>query len=629
MNKNEVIKTIIKLGCVLACSFAPVLGQDFNPLAPKTPASQAPAPGLKGNPPPEPGAESGGELVIPFNMNGLVIVKSIEEVKLEGLTGIRGLDVRGPDFLKDPALERIVAPYLGQPLRMTNLAKLQRDIILFCRKRNHLVVDVFFPSGQQVLDDGVVQMAVIEGKLGKVNVVDANKAFTFTNEMEKLQIAYSPYTNGWFKEKLIRRNLQLKPGDSILESKLLKDINWLNRNPYFRQVDVAFKQGKLGEADLDLRVKDGKSRLHPFPMRLYGGVEDSGNKLVGDYRLLGGLNWGNVLGLDHQLNYQFATDLDHKFLKAHSASYVAPLPWRHTLTLFGYYADMKANLAAIKLPEFEQQGQSYQASARYSVPLPELGKYGHELSLGFDYKRTDNNIEFGGSSVFDTPTSVLQGMGGYRGTLPDPLGATSAGVQGFYSPGDLSDFNKTINYSKTRPGAVANYYYIRLNGERVTKLPVVHGWLEKPVDKNFSWAVRGVWQFSDENLLGSEQLGLGGYETVRGYDERVANGDQGFIINNELLFPTLEWKTGGRGPMKLQFLGFCDYGSTRLNKLFAGDDPHADLYSAGGGLRLALSRNLLVRFDYGFQLKLDDTIRRVQGANQYTSRAHFSAVLSF
>ena len=48
----------------------------------------------------------------------------------------------------------------------------------------------------------------------------------------------------------------------------------------------------------------------------------------------------------------------------------------------------------------------------------------------------------------------------------------------------------------------------------------------------FSWDLRALGQISDQNLIASEQLGLGGYTTARGYEEREANVDQGWFISS-------------------------------------------------------------------------------------------------
>lgn len=564
-----------------------VLAQDFDKIAPKTPPAKPPAAELVE---PPPAVEASEEVLVP-PLKAIIVVPSVDDVKFEGVPDAQGVQVRGPDFLRTPEFERLLARYLGQAMSRSKILQMQREVILFCRQKDHPVIDAFYP--EQNSSEGVIQMAVLEGIVGNITV---------SNPGEK-----------YFPDRLFTNAVRLPEGRYILESQLLDDINWLNRNSYFRQVDVAFKQGELGKVDLELRVKDRP------PVRPYVGYENSGTDLLGDHRALVGVNLGDVFGLDHQLNYQFTTDVEIDKFKAHSLSYVAPLPWRHTLTVFGSYVDIATPLEA-----FEHEGASYQASLRYSMPLPRFAKVNHELSAGFDYKRTDNNLEFGGEPVFDSLTEIAHVTVGYRAGRSDPFGATALGLQGFYSPGDLTKHNDDAAFNKTRPGTDASYLYFRLLAERATKLPFGTGWRQKALDEVFSWHIAGTYQWADSQLLPSEQVGLGGSATVRGYNERTVNGDDGWIINNELRTPAFRLGNllGKPGqPDTIQFLLFSDYGAARSPE---GD---FDLVSVGGGLRFNISSHFQFRFDYGWQLT--DKRLPTPGGEPRDSRAHMAALLSF
>jgi hemolysin activation/secretion protein len=190
------------------------------------------------------------------------------------------------------------------------------------------------------------------------------------------------------------------------------------------------------------------------------------------------------------------------------------------------------------------------------------------------------------------------------------------GFQGFLSPGDLTDENDDADFNTQHTGAEANYYYGRLTFERVTRLP----W-------NMSWIVRGGGQLASGNLIPSEQLGVGGYNTVRGYDEREANGDRGLVASTELRSPA--YTVFGRFPKwrvsdQLQFLAFTDYGIAESVHLQPGESS-SHLWSVGGGLRYTINRYLTFRFDYGVQLR--DSEAPVP--SDYGSRAHIGVIASY
>jgi hemolysin activation/secretion protein len=292
---------------------------------------------------------------------------------------------------------------------------------------------------------------------------------------------------------------------------------------------------------------------------------------------------------------------------------VIPLPWRHTLTLFGSYVDASADFGSVA-PGTASKGQSYQASLRYEVPLPKIEKYQHAVSAGFDFKKSNNNLEFGGTTFSQSDTHVDQFELGYSAALPDPLGQTSIGLEGYYSPGGLTSDNNDTTFNNLRPNSKSHYLYGRLSAQRLTRLPC-----------EFSWVVKGTLQASNERLLPSEQLGVGGYNTVRGYEERLENGDDGWIIDNELRTPA--FKLGSlfdnlADPDYLQFLAFFDYGSIHTLNRVATDPRDGALSSIGGGVRYTVGRHLSVRFDYGYELSSRELSSR-------TSRVHIGVVASF
>ncbi len=384
----------------------------------------------------------------------------------DGVPNVSGVVIKDIPFLDRPGFRHmLLTRHIGHLLTENEIRDLEDDIILYCRDNDKLLVDVILP--EQTIQNGTIQLWFLEGRVGKVVI---------TNPGHK-----------WFKDSLFSRQLHLRPGEP-LDSELLKqDLNWLNNNP-FREVDAAFRPGdKLGMTDVDIRIEDR------IPFRPYVGYENSGTTNTGTDRVLGGFNWGNVFGLDHQLNYQYATDVENKHVWAHSASYIIPLPWRHTIMLYGSYVDARAE-SGPAAGGVTAQGRSWQTSIRYSVPLPELYKYRHELAVGFDFKRSNNDLLTGGLTT-STDVDVAQFAVGYTGLLPDSLGKTSLGVELYYSPGDITDNNTDTAFNGLRTASKADYFYLRANAERVTRLP-----------DNFSWILRGWGQWASERLQPSEEL---------------------------------------------------------------------------------------------------------------------------
>jgi len=564
-------------------------------LKPKTPPPKERKAKLETPVTPAPSSED--EALVTENLRGIVFLRAKEDVKREGMDGVTGVEVRDIPLIAGQDFVDVLAPYLNKPAKLGTLRAIQRDVILYCRSHDRPLVDVIVPINQELNPtNGVVQIVLIEGRVGKISV---------QNEGRK-----------WFSDESILRSIRLQPGDAVSEKRLLADLDWINRNP-FREATPSFRQGEqAGLSDMQLEVRDR------IPLRVFGGYEDSGTEATGRDRLLAGFNWGDAFFQGHQFNYQYSTDAEFDTLMAHSVSYIAPLPWRHTLSVYATYVDIDAQLSTggSNSTTFTTTALNYQGALRYSVPLPILRNYQHEAFAGFDFKHNETDLLFGGNSAQPTETEVFQFVAGYNGSHSDPWGRTSAGVQGFYSPGGISDKNEDTAFGDPavgqHEGAEANYYYGRLTLERVTRLP----W-------NFSWILRGGAQLASGNLIPSEQLGVGGYNTVRGYDEREANGDRGFVVSTELRTPALtvlgrvpKWKM----PDQLQFLAFTDYGMAESVNLADGERS-AHLWSVGGGLRYTINRYLSFRFDYAVQLR--DS--KAPAPSDFGSRAHIGVIASF
>jgi hemolysin activation/secretion protein len=566
-----------------ASGMVAVLGQDYAREGPK-PVTPVAAPGTV-----TPGATTkppdDNQVLLP-DLKGVVFVPSPHDVATGG-TEARGVVLRGVKVPAPQHFTEAIQPYIGKSLTRGKLNTLIADVISFFRKHDHPIVDVIVP--QQEITSGAVQLVVLEGRVGSVSVAG----------------------NNWFSSEELGSYVRLHNGDTISSRQLQSDIDWMNSNP-FHTSDVVYHPGhSLGETDIVLQTTDR------FPLRVYGAYEDSGVAATGFDRYEVGLNWGDAfhLGLGQQLNYQYTTSGDGQSLRAHAGSYVIPLPWRHTLTFFGSYADTKGELP----PLLALKGRSYQISGRYGIPLPTLNVSSLTLketfSLGFDYKYNNNSLEFGGQGAGSTLVDVDQFVAAYDGTVTDPYGSTTLNDSLYYSPGSWGGNNNDMAFDASHPGATSDYVYDTVSLQRVTRLP-----------ENFSLVLRGSVQLSNGNLTPSEQFGFGGYDTVRGYDEREVNTDQGYVFTTEVRSPPISFGQIFDCPQfndQLQLLAFWDTGEAYNHTLLPGESSEIGLSSIGGGVRYTINTYVSVRFDYGFQLV------HTGYDNDHGSRSDLGVVISY
>ncbi len=375
-------------------------------------------------------------------LKGLRLVPDIKALVRKGVSE-PGISVgTGLPLLEDAAIQTKLAGFLGKPLHAHDLSLISQTILDWYRAHDLPVVDVAFP--EQDINSGTVQGVVTVYRLGQVEVSG----------------------NRWFSSDVLKDEMQVRPGDKLDFATLKEDLNRLNRNP-FRSVNAILERSKIpGETNVALHVQD---RL---PLRVFASLDNDGLPSTGRDRYSAGFNWGNVFGLDQQFSYQFITSPDlwrtrHRAaghsndprFTAHSASYLVPLPWGDVLNVFGTYVEQVPDLG----PNFDQVGHSVQLSLRYERPLPAIGALSQQIQIGFDYKRTDNNLDFGGTNIFASATNVEQFLAIYDATLPDSLGQTAVQNQLVVSPGGLSNGNTSAVYIASGVnGARANYVYDNL-----------------------------------------------------------------------------------------------------------------------------------------------------------------------
>ncbi|MGC8542009.1 MAG: ShlB/FhaC/HecB family hemolysin secretion/activation protein [Phycisphaerae bacterium] len=561
---------------LLPC-YAPLDAQVYKRIAPSKPT---PPPAVKPVlPAPHVASASTANRVILKKLKGLVFVSDIKEFDKTGFKGklsAIGINVRNVPLLTAPGFIKKIAPFIGQPFTLADIAKISHIVVAWYSKGGHALMDVTIPP--QNISSGVIQVIVTQYRVGKVEVTG----------------------NKWFSSTLLRNESGIQVGKPISLGQLRGDLNWLNSNP-FRQVNAVFSPGALpGQTDVDLQTKD------QLPLRGYAGFDNQGVPTLGRSEYNVGFNWGDAFWLDQQLSYQYTRSLSGQY-SAHSLDWMIPLPWRDRLIIFGSYEQEKPALGS----GFSSIGQSGQASLRYMHPLPTLSWLTEDIGVGYDFKTTNNNLEFGGTQVGTSQNSLNQLLFLYDATETDPWGNTAIKNQFVASVGAIRGQTNVSN--QTYP---SSYVYDQFELNRITFLP----W-------GFSSATRFLGQVADHNLPDSETLDAGGVGSVRGYNPETDLGSEGELISEEIRAPAFDPAGFLNLPTPLhsaaQFGVFIDYADVYQVQTVADSINRADLASAGVDLHYAVGNSVNVEMDYGQQL------RRAPGYSSRGGEFDISVTVSF
>jgi len=479
------------------------------------------------------------------------------------------LQLSGLDFLDTNEVRTLMAKHAGQPISMDLIRAIAADLLAYSQKHDRTTLAIEIPK--QDISDGTLRLSVTPGTYSQLTVRG----------------------NRWFSKEQIERTLGIRPGEEILVSKLDEGVSWSNTNP-FRQVRVAL----VPDAKDASRTEAVVTVDERIPFRVTLSYDNHGTKILGENQFDLSATYGNLWGQDHQVTYDFKTSDKPQVFQSHSALYRLPLPWRHVIQVQAAYASVHA---FYNDDLFKTDAKNYITRANYcwdaKVPWGRI-----DLNVGLDYKQANSDLLFRSNVNNDLSQAatrtydVAQFTGGGSTIIRDKHGAWLLGAGLNVSPGGLNSRNNGSTYSSLRPKASARYAYVTADLQRLLTLPY-----------GMELVSQLHAQTGTSNLMGSEQMTIGGQGSARGYDERILSGDDGVTFSNELHSPA--WTHVQRLPankgvlVRGQVLGFLEFAKVRYHQKDSTDINLPSLASTGLGLRLNVANQFNLSMDYGWILR--------------------------
>jgi hemolysin activation/secretion protein len=322
-------------------------------------------------------------------------------------------------------------------------------------------------------------------------------------------------------------------------------------------------------------------------------------------RLTANLRWDNLWQKQHGLGITVQTAPENPDeSRVFSASYTWPLASGNYLALYGVKSD--SDVAAVGTLNVVGNGVIF--GARYIVPLrSRRDDFFHTATLGVDYKDFDQSVNLIGSEGFNSPITYLPFTLGWDGTW---LGRVKSGR------GRVTKFGAAFNFHLR--GLVADEQEF---ADKRYKGRPDYAYLRGTFSHEESWAsgwgaeARGSWQIAAQPLISNEQFAIGGVDTVRGYLESAALGENGVALSLEAATPNFA-KRLADSLDDVHLLAFVDGGYVHVREPITADD-RTTLTGAGLGLRLQGWRGVSAGLDWAVALKdMGDTERG-------DKRAHF------
>ena len=479
--------------------------------------------------------------------------------------------VEGATLLPAIIVEQAVYPHLGESKTLTDVEKAREALEKAYHGAGYLTVLVSIP--QQKVDGGLVKLAVTEAPVNRLRVVESR--YFSLGEIK----AATP---------------ELAEGNVPNFTQMQKELAALNRAPD-RKITPVLRPGKTpGTVEVDLKVQD--------KLPLHGNVElnDRYSQDTTRTRLSASVRWDNLWQKQHGLGLTVQTAPENTDeTRVFAANYTVPLASGNYLAFYG----VKSDSAVAAVGTLNVVGKGVILGARYIRPLRSRNEgFFHTATLGVDYKDFDQSVNLIDSGGLESPITYLPFTLGWDGTWLGTRRTTKFGAAfNFHLRGLVADEQE---FADKRFKGRANYSYLRGNASHSET------WAS-------GWGVnaRVGWQIAAQPLISNEQFAIGGVDTVRGYLESAALGDNGVALSVEASTPNFAKRLGDSFD-EAHLLTFVDIGSVHVREPITADDRFT-LAGVGLGVRLKGWRGVSAGIDWAVALQ------ELGSTERGDSRAHF------
>lgn len=447
---------------------------------------------------------------------------------------VKGFRFSGLQTIAEAELLPLVAEGVGKELTLTEINALVRKVTLYYRNRGLVLARAYLPA--QDVKDGIIEIAVLEGRVGKVNIDNGSDiAIAIINDHLVALVPNAPV-----EDRTLERSLLL-----------LKDLPGV-------EVSSTLKPGaSVGTSDLDIRVQTTQ--------RFSGSVDadNFGNRYTGDTRLGLTLNYANLLGRGDLLSFRgtessgmgygrigWQTPLGGDGLKAGAAW--SDMRYRLEKDFANLHAHGTANIGTLWL----------------SYPIHRSQISNLNIQASHDDKTLRDRVD-ATNTITDKDIGVTTLT--LSGDRLDGLfggGLTNASLGYSFGRLKLDQVNTALDRAATGHQTQGSYDKWSYSLARLQRL-------------GDTWSLYATLsgQYAGKNLDSSEKFTVGGSQGVRAYPSGEASGDDAWLGSLELRYDIPSWP-------QVQALAFHDVGQSRINHNPLATDIPNSRRIAGEGLGL-------------------------------------------
>ena len=454
----------------------------------------------------------------------------------------------GNTLYSSEELAKVVQEFVGKELDFEGLNDAATKVRAYHRSRGYFLAQAYLP--QQAIRNGSVEIAVIEGRVGHVELL--RRPATRISE--------------WLLAGIL--NAHLKSGDIITETGLEKPLLLINDLPTAAVTSEIRPSQTVGAADLRVNVDQGVGLLNGFV-----DFDNQGSRFTGEYRIGFSLNVNNPLEIGDQLTVRAFTSNDN--MNFGRLAYLVPIGFWGTrigasVTKFDYelgkdFADLSAD------------GDGLVKSVYAFHPLYRTRNTNLIAQAAYEDKRLHDHVELFGTTDDRFIDSVKLGVvGDFRDSW------LSGGLNAFsltYTQGDLKIAPTSLaqqDQSDTGLHTLGTFQKWNFDFKRLNR-----------VTDSISVLLAFVGQHASKNLASAEKMSLGGPNGVRAYPVGEATGDSGAQVTGEVRYIVPGFRVL---EADVTVSAFYDWGQIKINENPRPTDTPNMRSISGAGFGVSLGK---------------------------------------
>lgn len=457
---------------------------------------------------------------------------------------VRHINFTGDRLVSESKLQELVKPYLEKEIRMADLKQLCAGISRFLQSKDYGVATAYLPK--QDIVDGVVNIAIVGGRYGNINI--KNKA-DLTDGIISMETA------------LLKKGEYIRTSSLERTLLLLTDLSGISAKAFLS------KGNEIGTSDLNIDINSAEKQV-----KWQINYDNYGSYNVGPNEVGLTANWYSPFKLGDHIYIRLNTGAingvvadNNKGLLLGAFNWQVPIGVDGSKLSLGY-SKLRYSLGR-SFAGLGFDGSANTANLNWIKPLQRSRLANVNLAVGFDNAKLSNMY----STNFEAKQTINRLNIGLSGDNIDASGMNTFNINWVMGNASM-DNNAEQIFNEHVIQAGGQYNKVSCNLTR-----------EERVSDRLALLMKLDGQFADKNLVSYEKLSLGGPYGVRAYGIGEGSGDDGWLGTAELHWLLPRTKMA-------QLLAFCDIGKVTINHNSWSGAGENSTCLAGYGLGLSWDR---------------------------------------